>query len=414
MMDVSRRTIIVVLTAIVILAGFLRLYHFASIPPGLYPDEAMDGNSALEAARTAPFPSGMKAFYPENNGREGLYVNALAVVFKVSGAAPEPWIVRLPAAISGILTVLGIYFLAAELFGAEAGLFAAFLLATSFWHINFSRLGFRAIMAPLFLTWALYFLLKGFKKLDSGAPFSRAASFYLAGGVLWAAGFYTYIAYRVSPALIALVFAFYWFAARRGGWQRSYLRSSALFTAASAVVAAPLAYYFFTHPGTFSERTSELSVFHSATPLQDLARNTWKTLAMFNLQGDGNLRHNVMGRPELFWPVGILFLVGIAIGLRSLGDEASGPHPGRRRQAPRPRTVAVLVCAAIRVVPAGHAARSDFQSAAAARVAIHPHDSMRHNVRSGGRARGLWVARKRRQRPMAEVGDALLSRASYL
>jgi len=101
-MPMSRRTLFLLLTAIVILASFLRLFHLAAIPLGLYPDEAMDGNSALEAARTAPFPSGMKAFYPENNGREGLYVNALAVVFKVSGAAPEPWIVRLPAAISAL------------------------------------------------------------------------------------------------------------------------------------------------------------------------------------------------------------------------------------------------------------------------------------------------------------------------
>jgi 4-amino-4-deoxy-L-arabinose transferase-like glycosyltransferase len=338
MMSVSRRTIIVVLTAIVALASFLRFYHFSSIPPGLYPDEAMDGNSALEAARTSPFPIGMKAFYPENNGREGLYIDSVAVLFKVSGAAPEPWIVRIPAAISGIFTVLGIYFLAAELFGAEAGLLAAFFLATSFWHINFSRLGFRAIMAPLFLTWALYFLLKGFKKLESGAPFHRAASFYLASSVLWALGFYTYIAYRVSPALIVLVFAFYWFAARRGGWQRVYARSAAIFALASAAVAAPLPYYFFTHPGTFSERTSELSVFHSAAPLRDLARNTWKTLAMFNLQGDGNLRHNVIGRPELFWPVGILFLVGIVVGVRSLGraTKPSGGSPAAAAQRPDP------------------------------------------------------------------------------
>jgi len=34
---------------------------------------------------------------------------------------------------------------------------------------------------------------------------------------------------------------------------------------------------------------------------------------MFNIAGDNNWRHNLPGAPELFWPVGILFLAGIVI-----------------------------------------------------------------------------------------------------
>ncbi|MGC1187830.1 MAG: glycosyltransferase family 39 protein [Candidatus Acidiferrales bacterium] len=319
----SRRNLFVMLMAVILLASFLRLLHFASIPPGLYPDEAMDGNSALEAAHTSPFLRGLKVFYPENNGREGLYVNAVAVLFKISGAAPEPWVVRLPAAISGILTVAGLYFLAAELFSVEVGLLAAFLLATSFWHIDFSRIGFRAIMAPLFLTWTLYFLLKAFRKLRNGASSLRVVPFFLISGVLWALGFYTYIAYRVTPALILLVFAFYWLERRKGITRSQVIRAAAVFCSFSAIVSVPLAYYFRTNPGTFFERASQISVFGSATPLRDLARNTWKTLAMFNIRGDANWRHNISARPELFWPVGILFLLGIVIGLSSLFSKAA-------------------------------------------------------------------------------------------
>jgi 4-amino-4-deoxy-L-arabinose transferase-like glycosyltransferase len=329
----SRRTIFVLLTAIVVLASFLRLFHFATIPPGLYPDEAMDGNNALEIAHGEPFLGGFKVFYPENNGREGLYVNLVAVLIKISGGIHEPWIIRLPAAIFGILTVLGIYFLAAELFGAQVGLLAAFLLATSFWHINFSRIGFRAVMAPLFLTWALYLLIKGFNKSENGASFLRAAPLYLVGGVLWSLGFYTYIAYRVTPALIFLVFTFYWLEARKGGWQRRYFLSAALFGVVSAVVAAPLAHYFRTNPGSFSGRAAQISIFSSATPLRDLARNTWKTLAMLDIRGDTIWRHNVSGRPELFWPVGILFLLGIAVGFGSLArnfSTSAGNHARER------------------------------------------------------------------------------------
>jgi len=31
---------------------------------------------------------------------------------------------------------------------------------------------------------------------------------------------------------------------------------------------------------------------------------------MFNFYGDPNMRHNYSGDPELFFPVGILFLIG--------------------------------------------------------------------------------------------------------
>jgi 4-amino-4-deoxy-L-arabinose transferase-like glycosyltransferase len=341
----SRRTIFVLLTAILVLASFLRLFHFAAIPPGLYPDEAIDGNNALEVAHAQPFLRGFKVFYPENNGREGLYVNVVAVLIKVSGGIHEPWIVRLPAAVSGILTVLGVYFLAAELFGAQVGLLAAFLLATSFWHVVFSRIGFRAIMAPLFLTWALYLLIKGFNKLENGASFLRAAPLFLIGGALWALGFYTYIAYRVTPALILLIFVFYWLQARKRGWQNKFSPATAIFVVVSAAVAAPLFHYFYANPGTFSERASQISVFSSATPLRDLARNTWKTLAMFNIHGDTNWRHNISGRPELFWPVGLLFLLGIVVGIRSFAGNLSNSGGTRARKA---------------IVGVGAAARSSF------------------------------------------------------
>src|SRR5690348_11774947 len=130
----KKRTVVIALVSILIIATFLRFYHFTSTPPGLYPDEAVNGNNAIETAETGHW----QVFYPDNNGREGLYNNLLAILFGPLHAPNEPWVVRLPAAIAGVLTVLGLYFLAAELFGTEAGLLASFFLATSFWHINFS------------------------------------------------------------------------------------------------------------------------------------------------------------------------------------------------------------------------------------------------------------------------------------
>ena len=50
---------------------------------------------------------------------------------------------------------------------------------------------------------------------------------------------------------------------------------------------------------------------------------------MFNVHGDDNWRHNVSGAPELFWPVGILFLLGIILGLYSLWKSWRGKTAAR-------------------------------------------------------------------------------------
>ena len=66
---------------IMAVAAFFRLYKLDQFPPGLYPDEAMNGNNALEALDTGDF----KIFYPENNGREGLFINIQALSLKAFG-----------------------------------------------------------------------------------------------------------------------------------------------------------------------------------------------------------------------------------------------------------------------------------------------------------------------------------------
>src|SRR3989344_2129322 len=98
------------LLVVLIIAGGLRVANLTSVPPGLYPDEAMNGSNALEALSTGEF----KIFYPENNGREGLFINIQAMFVATLGN--EPWALRLPSAIFGMFTVLGLYFLTRELF----------------------------------------------------------------------------------------------------------------------------------------------------------------------------------------------------------------------------------------------------------------------------------------------------------
>ncbi len=290
------------LVLIMIVAGFLRLYHLTTVTPGLYPDEAMNGNNAIQAIQTGDY----KVFYPENNGREGLFINIQALFLRFF-AVNEPWVLRLPSAIFGILTVLGIYFLAKELFSARVGLLSAFFTATSFWHINFSHIGFRAIMAPFFAVWAMYFLIKAIHSPSS--KFKVQSS--IIGGIFYGLGFYSYISYRVTPLLLLLFIPFF-------VKEKGFVKVMGTFLLATFFVALPIGIYYLQNPADFMGRTTQVSVFSSDSPLGDLATNTVKTLGMFNFAGDWNWRHNYSGSPELFWPVGLLFILGVILGIKNL------------------------------------------------------------------------------------------------
>ncbi|MEE8131814.1 MAG: glycosyltransferase family 39 protein [Candidatus Paceibacterota bacterium] len=326
-----------ILIFIIIIASFLCLFNLSDFPPGLYPDEAMNGNNALEAISTGDF----KVFYPENNGREGLFMNIQAIFLGLFGN--EIWALRLVSALFGIFIVLGVYFLTKELFANEKiALLSAFFIATSFWIINFSRIGFRAIMAPFFLVWGVYFLLKSFNsefrisnfesnsnekinelnkpKFNQNSKLkiknSKLISFSIIGGIFYGLGFYSYIAYRATPLLILIVFSF-WFLAFRD-LRKKILKIFIIFTVFTILVFAPLGLYFIENPQDFFGRTTQISILSSPTPIKDLGINILKTAGMFNFSGDWNWRHNIAGKPLLFWPVGILFIIGFILGIRQL------------------------------------------------------------------------------------------------
>jgi 4-amino-4-deoxy-L-arabinose transferase-like glycosyltransferase len=299
----SKNKVALLLVLILIIAGGLRLYHIKQLPPGLYPDEAMDGTNAQEALATGQF----KVFYPENNGREGLFMNIQAGLLALI-KQNEPWVLRFPSAIFGILTVLGLYFLGRELFSKKIGLLAAFFLATSFWHIMFSRIGFRAIMAPFFLTWALYLFLRS---LHSHEKTVHAYLFSALGGLAFGLGFYSYIAYRVTPLLFLLLIPF--FIKHKKFW-----KLAGIFFGITFLVALPIGLYFLQNPADFMGRATQISVFSSPSPAGSLALSTIKTVGMLNFFGDWNWRQNFAGRPELFWPVGIFFWIGVIAAVSAL------------------------------------------------------------------------------------------------
>ncbi len=293
---------ILIIVGILVVATFFRFYQLEKYPPGLYPGEAMNGSNALVANATGDY----KIFYPENYGREGLFINIQALAVKWFGN--HPWSLRGVSAIFGILTVLGLYLLARELFDWRVGAVSSFLMTVSFWHVNFSRIGFRAIMLPFILVYLFYFLWKGLKH-------SSWSNFFWAG-VFGGLGFYTYTSYRIAPLIAILIFVNYWMFIKKDFHHENYehtrnrfLGGFSLFMITTIFVALPIGVYFLKNLQNFMQRNTQ-SVFVQNEPLQELAGSVVKTLGMFVFVGDGNPRHNLDSQPMLGWPIAVLFAIG--------------------------------------------------------------------------------------------------------
>jgi len=299
---------LILLILVLALAYFFRFWHLNSIPPGLYPDVALNAMQAI----SEPF----KVFYPENFGREGLMISLTYLSFLIFGTSI--WSLKFVAAFFGFLTVIGIYLLTKELFiqcekkKAELiALFTTFFLSISFWHVNFSRIGFRVILLPFTMVFAFYFLFYGFR---TKKPWS-----FILGGIFFGLGFYTYTSFRIAVLLLGLALLNWLLIYRVQKLNKQFFVYASLFLIVTFFVALPIGMYFLENPKEFISRAGPVSVFSTDSPVKEFEKSLILHLGMFNIYGDGNWRHNYSGSPLMYpWPVGIFFLMGIFYSMSQL------------------------------------------------------------------------------------------------
>lgn len=288
-----------VLLVIIVSAFFLRFYDIENIPSGIYPDEAVNGMDALRANETGKY----QLFYPDNNGREGLFINLQALSIKTFGNNVPA--LKLWSAIFGTLAVLGVFLLSREIFRSErAGLISAYLTAFSFWAINFSRIGFRAIMVPFILSFSFYFLLKGFRT-KKYLPF-------VLSGLIFGLGFHTYIAFRIAPAIVLALLFFMLITQKR--FIMNFWKQVLIFGVGVMITLSPMIWEFKTHPEYLESRSASVSIFapemNEGKLVQTFLRSFGMSLAKYNFWGDQNWRHNYPPYPILDPIIGIAFLTG--------------------------------------------------------------------------------------------------------
>jgi hypothetical protein len=301
--------------AVLVLIGFgFRTFALLDVPSGLTWDEGAEG---LEAV--ALFHGRFPVFFPEHGGHEPLLIYLQAASLKVFGWSP--FALRLPTVFLTTLAVAATFLAARRLFGWRVAWLATLLQAVALWQVAMSRMGIRPAALVLFGALAVYWLATWLRP-----PSPSAAGQGRGEGSMrdWRApllcglctGLATY-AYTPGRFLVLLV-ALAWLARLLLAPKSRLLARQGLAAGATAgLVFAPLGWYFLSHPGTFSERADELSIFNPAfgPPLLNWLRSVKAALLMFSFAGETGWDKNIAHQPMFGPVVSVLFVAGVALAL---------------------------------------------------------------------------------------------------
>lgn len=296
----KKRYAFLLLIAIIALAAFMRLNRLSELPPGLYPDVAVNGLDAQDILNGTILP-----FYYRNGGREGmlLFLDAIAVFFLGNSALP----LYLVSSLIGIITVYVLYRFGKMFFSERIGLISAFFLAVSFYHINFSRLGFRVILLPLFIMLSFMAFKKAYQN-------GRISDWIIAGAVS-ALGFYTYTAFRIVPLLWVAILLLI---RRRVAWSQIRFKP---FLISFTIVMLPLVLYAIRYPTDILSRTISASAAYAGSG--GILHQLLGTLGMFFVRGDSLTLYNHTNAPLLGLWEAALFIVGFGIVIKTIKKPSS-------------------------------------------------------------------------------------------
>lgn len=298
-----------ILAGILLIAAFFRLYYITDHPAGILSDTAINGIDAWRLMHR----SELVPFLFANGGRESLFIYWQSLFVALLGTTNLA--VRLPGVLVDIGTVAAVFWLTFWLVRDRwAAIFAGFAAATSFWLVPVSRLGFRAILVPLFSAVAIWLLLWAWQH-------QRRRWFALAGIAFGLLG-YTYLAARVMPlVLLAFLPEMLPTAANRAE-RRQRWAGLGVFGLAAATVFTPM--WLYLRPFTaFSGRTGDVSIWHFAhSPAElmvQLWNNLWRSVGFFCCTGNTKLLiFGMPNQPAFLLGTGIFVLAGVLLALTRL------------------------------------------------------------------------------------------------
>jgi hypothetical protein len=293
------------LAALLLVALAVRAVDLEHIPANLGGDEGTQGVAALELLGPPlgdPFSTGWFSVPTMSFLAWGLSMR----VFGESVAG-----LRALSALVGMTTVLTTFLLARELWGRRVAWLTAAALACSHFHVHFSRLGSNQIADGLFVTSALWLLVRGLRS-------RREIHFALAGAVI-GLGWYGYFGARLVGILVALYLA--WRAAVEYRFLARYGRLLVVLLGAALLVAAPLLFHYADRPENLTSRPRQVSIFASGWLRREqgitgrsaaslLLQQFWKSVSGFHYTLDPTFWYHP-AIPLLDFVSGVLFALGL-------------------------------------------------------------------------------------------------------
>jgi 4-amino-4-deoxy-L-arabinose transferase-like glycosyltransferase len=319
------------LKIIILLAMVLRLSFLGTNPLSLNWDEVSMGYTAYSLAETGKDEWGETLpifFRSYGEWKSAVYIYLLVPFVSVFGL--EPWVVRLPSALAGILAVYLIYLLGKRLYSEKVGLWSAFLLSVTPWHLVLSRPAFEANVSLTLLLLGVYGLVR-----------AAQTNWQWSGLILSIIGFglapHTY-----NSAKIIVPFVFFFLTVATGFYKKPKQLLITLF--ALGVFALPIilsifsgvAQYRYTQVGITTDQTSITKfyesratfplgefgnklVFNKATFFVYQLTENWANY--FNprflfIEGGEHKQHHMIYRGILYLIQGLFIIFGLKLSLK--------------------------------------------------------------------------------------------------
>jgi len=279
----SKKIYSLTLLIILCIAIFLRLYQLGINPPSLNWDETSIGYNAYSVLKTGKdeygnfLPLSFRSF---DDYKPPLYIYLTVPSVAVFGL--NPFAVRLPAAIIGIMAVAMMYYFVKEVFDyaniafrEHVALLSAFFLALSPWHLQFSRAAYEGNIGMFFLFSSLLFFLRALKKPKN----------YIFFGIFFVLSVYSYHSFRlINPILLGVLLIFF---------RRQILKQKLLFFVSFSIILifTHSMYTSFLYPqGAAGARLSMVTVF--ADPVKQKEAAVKVSLAKENKDYIGQVIYN--------------------------------------------------------------------------------------------------------------------------
>jgi len=298
------------LLCLILLTAFcLRIVELSSNPAGFFRDEADKGYTSYSLFNTG-------------KDQSGKILPFFVLSLKVTTSAlyqyldiPFIWIfglnefaVRLPACLTGTLSVLAAYLLARHWWGRKWALWAALFVCLSPWSLLLSRWANQSILLTFWIPIGIYFYIRDHHHFSYKNLILSAIFFLLA--------LYTYAPARlVIPVIIVLLIVLRFLNTEHS--QRILcLRWIGLFVILMAVGSIPMAQHIFFEPSQSTSRLSNITIFDGQPWYYALQEWCWNYLLHLSpnflfASGDQNVRHNTAVFGQVHWFLLPLMVAGL-------------------------------------------------------------------------------------------------------